>query len=102
MINKDRLNGFLLIIISVIFTFFLCEIILRIKHSIIPNYDIEMWKYAKELKVSVSDKSIGHVHRPNKSGIFQKVEIFLPEWSTKNSTLLSIKYLENEDMSYHK
>tara|TARA_B110000046_G_scaffold181340_1_gene213417 strand:+ start:358 stop:1326 length:969 start_codon:yes stop_codon:yes gene_type:complete len=75
MINKDRLNGFLLIIISVIFTFFLCEIILRIKHSIIPNYDIEMWKYAKELKVSVSDKSIGHVHRPNKSGIFQKVEI---------------------------
>ena len=75
MINKDRLNGFLLIIISVIFTFFLCEIILRIKHSIIPNYDIEMWKYAKELKISVSDKSIGHVHRPNKSGIFQKVEI---------------------------
>ena len=75
MINKDKLNGFLLIIISVIFTFFLCEIILRIKHSIIPNYDIEMWKYAKELKISVSDKSIGHVHRPNKSGIFQKVEI---------------------------
>ena len=75
MINKDRLNGFLLIIISVIFTFFLCEIILRIKHSIIPNYDIEMWKYAKELKISVSDKSIGHVHRQNKSGIFQKVEI---------------------------
>ncbi len=75
MINKDRVNGFLLIIISVIFTFFLCEIILRIKHSIIPNYDIEMWKYAKELKISVGDKSIGHVHRPNKSGIFQKVKI---------------------------
>ena len=84
MINKDRLNGFLLIIISVIFTFFLCEIILRIKHSIIPNYDIEMWKYAKELKVSVSDKSIGHVHRPNKSGIFQKVEIAINSFGQRD------------------
>lgn len=52
-----------------------CEIILRFKHSIIPNYDIEMWKYAKQLKIQVKDKNIGHVHVPNEQGIFQKTNI---------------------------
>tara|TARA_Y100001970_G_scaffold14099_1_gene15953 strand:- start:4235 stop:5203 length:969 start_codon:yes stop_codon:yes gene_type:complete len=75
MINKERLNSVLLVFVSIIFTFFLCEIILRVKHSLIPNYDIEMWKYAKELKISVEDKKISHVHRPNKTSILQKVEI---------------------------
>ena len=75
MINKDRLNSILLVFISIIFTFLLCEIILRIKHSLIPNYDIEMWRYAKELKISVDDKTISHIHRPNASSILQNVEI---------------------------
>ena len=75
MINKDKLNSILLVFVSVVFTFLLCEIILRIKHSLIPNYDIEMWRYAKELKISVDDKTISHIHRPNASSILQKVEI---------------------------
>jgi hypothetical protein len=38
--------SFLSILISLLF----CEASLRIKNSIIPDYDIEMWKYAKILK----------------------------------------------------
>ena len=72
---KKYLFTIFLFLISLFFALTFCEIILRVKHSIIPNYDIEMWKYAKDLKLRVENKNIGHVHIKNKSGIFQKVEI---------------------------
>jgi len=68
---------FFLPIISIILSLVFCEIILRIKHSVNLNYDIEMWKYAKELKIQVEDKAINHVHRKNESGSFQGVNIKL-------------------------
>jgi hypothetical protein len=51
------------------------EITLRIINSDMRNYDIEMWKYARDLKVS--DSILGHVHKPNSSAILQKVQIKL-------------------------
>ena len=65
----------LLSFFSICIAVFACELILRVKHSIIPNYDIEMWKYAKDLKIKVEEKNISHVHIPNKQGTFQKTII---------------------------
>ena len=48
---KNIIINFFFIIISVLITLIFCESVLRFKHSIIPNYDIEMWKYAKKLKI---------------------------------------------------
>lgn len=53
----------------------LIEVTLRVIHSDMKNYDIEMWKYAKELKKK--DSLIGHVHRKNKNATLQDVEIKL-------------------------
>ena len=64
-----------LILFLLIFSIVFCEILLRIKHSVIINYDIEMWKYAKKLKIESDDENIGHIHRKNAKGIFQNVEI---------------------------
>lgn len=64
-----------LIFISLLISLIFCEIILRIKHHIIPNYDIEMWKYAKNLKIRSENKKIGHTHIKDKSEKLQKVEI---------------------------
>ena len=72
--NKNYLS-IILSVFSICVAILSCEIILRVKHSIIPNYDIEMWKYAKQLKIQVKDKNIGHVHVPNEQGIFQKTNI---------------------------
>jgi len=76
---KKRINNFFRVTMLVIFSLFIslisCEAILRIKHSIIPNYDIEMWKYAKSLKVRSKNEKIGHTHRKNRSEILQEVEI---------------------------
>ena len=73
--KKDFITTFFLTISSIILAIIFCEVGLRIKHSLIINYDIEMWKYAKVLKTSVENKKINHTHIPNKTGNFQNVEI---------------------------
>ena len=73
--KKDFITTFFLIISSIILAVIFCEVGLRVKHSLIINYDIEMWKYAKVLKTSVENKKINHIHIPNKTGNFQNVEI---------------------------
>ena len=80
-----KISSFLILpIISIIFSLALCEIILRIKHTVIPNYDIEMWKYAKKLKIQADDETIGHIHRKNKSGFFQGVNIQINNYGQRD------------------
>ena len=47
------------------------EVALRVKNSSMRNYDIEMWRYAKELKVRSQNPALGHVHLKNKSALLQ-------------------------------
>jgi hypothetical protein len=96
---KKYLFSFFLFFVSLFFAIIFCEVILRIKHTVIPNYDIEMWNYAKELKVGVENKNIGHVHVKNKSGIFQKVEIKTNAYGQRDVNYDN-KYLEKFDKSF--
>jgi hypothetical protein len=64
-----------LISFSLIIGILICEIFLRVKNSIEPNYDIEMWKYSKLLKEKSKNSKINHVHQKNKSSILQNIEI---------------------------
>jgi lysophospholipase L1-like esterase len=61
---------------------FIIEGLLRFINSDMKNYDIEMWRYAKELKTS--DPVLGHKHRTNKSSILQGVEIKLNSEGMRN------------------
>ena len=63
------------IIISFLIGVILCEGILRIKNSLIIDYDVEMWRYSNLLKKKVKNPKINHVHQKNKKAILQKVEI---------------------------
>ena len=72
---KNFIINFFFIFLSIFYALLICELTLRIKHSIIPNYDIEMWKYAKQLKKKDFNSKIGHVHIKNKSALLQNVEI---------------------------
>ena len=72
---KNTFTNLVIVIFSLILIFSLCESILRLKNFIIPHYDIEMWKYAKVLKVKSDNKKIGHVHIKNKSAKLQNVNI---------------------------
>ena len=57
------------------------EGMLRIKNSDQSSYSVEMWRYAKELKVA--DTELGHVHIPGKSAQLENVEISINSWGLR-------------------
>jgi hypothetical protein len=63
------------------------EFILRLQNSSMKNYNIEMWKYAKELKTKSETPELGHEHLRNKSEILQSVEIRLNEYGLRGRPL---------------
>ncbi len=72
---KTYFTNFLILITSITIIFIVIETFLRIKNHFVINYDVEMWKYSKELKTAVKNSKINHIHKKNKSAILQNVEI---------------------------
>jgi lysophospholipase L1-like esterase len=65
------------------------EAVLRLKNSSMKNYDIEMWRYAKELKVASPDPNLGHDHIKQASALLQSVNIRLNEWGLRGGPVAS-------------
>ncbi|WP_373073602.1 SGNH/GDSL hydrolase family protein [Sulfurimonas sp.] len=76
------LKNLLLSVVSILILLFMIEGALRLKNSNMKNYDIEMWKYAKELKRS--HPILGHIHLTNKSAILQGVKISLNSYGMRS------------------
>src|SRR5258708_39256380 len=55
------------------------ELILRAKNASMKNYDIEMWRYAKELKRRSDIPVLGHEHVASSSARLQSVDIRIDE-----------------------
>ena len=51
------------------------ELIIRLKNRSMTNYDIEMWRYAKELKERSQDPVLDFEHKPNAQALLQSVLI---------------------------
>ncbi len=51
------------------------ELMLRLKNRAMDNYDIEMWRYARELKQKSADKILGHEHIRPGQAVLQNVTI---------------------------
>ena len=81
--NKNTIFSIILLIGSTIVALLLSEVILRVKNSSMTNYDIEMWRYARELKVKSTDPSLDFEHLKNKTAVLQNVEIRLNEWGLR-------------------
>lgn len=59
------------------------EALVRLKNADMRNYDIEMWRYANELKVASADPALGHEHRHDASAVLQSVSIRTNEWGLR-------------------
>lgn len=70
-------KNFLLIMVSISITLVLVEMALKVKNLNMKNYDIEMWKYSKELKKKSENILLGHEHLKSKCSTLQSVEICL-------------------------
>lgn len=71
------------ILISTVVGLVVAEGLLRLKNSSMNNYDIEMWRYAKELKKRSDNPLLGHEHLRSKSAVLQSVKIRLNEWGLR-------------------
>ena len=60
------------------------EAMLRVKNSSMKTYDIEMWRYAKELKVRSDDPHLDFDHVKSASATLQSVSIRLNDWGLRN------------------
>lgn len=76
---KSTLISIVIFIVSVVAALGAAELVLRFKNSSMKNYDIEMWRYARELKTPSPNPTLGHEHIPNSSSVLQSVEIRLNE-----------------------
>ena len=80
---KNLAFSLALIAISVALCLVGAEIILRVKNASMTNYDIEMWRYANELKQSNPDPALGFDHVKSKSALLQNTEIRVNEWGLR-------------------
>jgi lysophospholipase L1-like esterase len=80
---KTTIGSALLLIVSVTLAFAAGELLLRLKNSSMTNYDIEMWRYAKELKFRSSDPLMAFEHVKSSSALLQSVTIRTTEWGLR-------------------
>jgi lysophospholipase L1-like esterase len=88
--SRNTFYSIALLASSTLVALLLSEAILRVKNSSMTNYDIEMWRYARELKVKIPDPSLDFVHQKNKSAVLQNVEIRLNEWGLRGDPVPAV------------
>jgi lysophospholipase L1-like esterase len=74
-------------IVSTLLAMLACEGLLRLKNLSMKNYDIEMWRYARELKTPSEDPLIGHDHIPSREAVLQSVQIRINEHGLRGGAL---------------
>ena len=74
----------LLLLVSLALALGVGEIVLRVKNSSMTNYDIEMWRYARDLKVRSSDPELDFDHVRSRSAVLENVQIRLNERGLRN------------------
>src|SRR5215813_1648396 len=65
LMKREHAIGSSMVLGSLIVTALVIELCVR---AVVDNgmqFDLEMWKYARDLKIISEDPSIGHLHRPN-------------------------------------
>lgn len=81
--NKIKISKLFISLFALIISFFtalaVAEGVLRLKNYSMSNYDIEMWRYAKELKIRSDITLLGHEHIASKKATLQSVDIRINE-----------------------
>jgi lysophospholipase L1-like esterase len=60
---------------TILLFFVIFEVFVRVKYDTGMNYDLEMWKYAQQLKRISTDPKIGHEHQPSKKARLMGVDV---------------------------
>lgn len=72
---KKKLFNLIFFFSSISFALIICEVSVRLLYPAISNYNLEMWRYAKDMKMPVNKTNLPFHHYPNSAGDFYGVEI---------------------------
>ena len=86
--NKNLVFSAVVCVVTTAVALGAAELILRFKNSSMRNYDIEMWRYAKELKTPSPDPYLGREHVRNSSALLQSVNIRVNEWGLRGEPVM--------------
>jgi lysophospholipase L1-like esterase len=87
LMSKHAVFSVILFILSVAVAAVAAEGILRLKNSSMKNYDIEMWRYARELKTPSPRPELGHDHIKDASALLQSVVIRTNDWKLRGGPI---------------
>jgi lysophospholipase L1-like esterase len=65
----------MVVIVSTSLALLLAEGLVRLAYRESLNFDIEMWKYATQIKIPSDDPQVAHEHRPNAHALLMGVEV---------------------------
>jgi lysophospholipase L1-like esterase len=74
---KNFVFGLLTTIVGLLVAVGIMEVYVRMMHTDGSNFDIEMWRYARELKQVSTIEGGGHEHVPGGSGLFMGVPVLI-------------------------
>jgi lysophospholipase L1-like esterase len=80
-------GNLLIVIVAVALSCAGLEGIVRLKNASMTNYDIEMWRYAQELKVPSENPRLGHEHLLNKEAMLQQVMVRTNNWGLRGANV---------------
>ncbi|MBR0781100.1 SGNH/GDSL hydrolase family protein [Bradyrhizobium iriomotense] len=90
-LGQSRVRLFVSGALTVILTLLICtaaaEGLLRLKNASMRNYDIEMWRYSRELKFASELAVLGHEHQPNTRATLQSVDIRTNAWGLRGGAV---------------
>lgn len=72
---RNAVAGAVLVLLSVLVFLTGIELWVRMAYADGSNFDIEMWRYAKDVKQVSAIPGVGHEHRPNVRGTYMGVEL---------------------------
>jgi len=72
---KNFIFGIFTVCVTVLVLAGFLEIYVRLMHTDGNNFDIEMWRYASELKQVSDIEGAGHEHVPGRSGVYMGVPV---------------------------
>ena len=69
--------------VALVISFAAAEAIVRLKNASMKDYNTEMWRYARELKLPSPDPRLGHEHIANAHALLQSVDIRTNAWGLR-------------------
>jgi hypothetical protein len=88
---RRYLANLLTLALAIVFILGALELYVRLVEDDGMQYDLEMWKYARRVKVISDDPLIGHEHRPNADTVLMGVRVTTNDAGLRNEDVSVVK-----------